>query len=140
MTPTYWLDLFTYETWTEFLNAGASVSGFRDKRWKTVQRIKPGDIFLCYLTGIGRWIGLLEITGPAFKDKTKIWSRDDFPSRIPVLLAKLDPLTAVPVIDMKQQLSVFQNLKSAHAWTGHFRGSPVQRLLVKGWFAGNTTA
>src|ERR1019366_3939546 len=76
-------------------------------------------------TGIGRWIGLLEITGPAFKDKTKIWSRDDFPSRIPVkLLAKLDPLTAVPVIDMKQQLSVFQNLKSAHAWTGHFRGSP----------------
>lgn len=125
MTPTYWLDLFTYETWTEFLNAGASVSGFRENRWKTVQSIKPGDIFLCYLTGISRWIGLLEVTGPAFEDKTKIWSRADFPSRIQVkLLAKLDPLTAVPVIDMRQQLSVFQNPKSPHAWTGHFRGSP----------------
>ena len=125
MTTTYWLDLFTYETWTEFLNACASVTGFREIRWKTVQSIKPGDIFLCYLTGIGRWIGLLEVTGPAFKDRAKIWSRADFSSRIPVkLLAKLEPLTAVPVIDMRQQLSVFQNLKSPHAWTGHFRGSP----------------
>lgn len=89
MTPTYWLDLFTHETWTEFLKAGASVSGYRERRWKTVQRMKPGDILLCYLTGIGRWIGLLEITGPAFRDKTKIWSRDAFPSRVPVkLLAK----------------------------------------------------
>ena len=28
------------------------------------------------------------------------------------LLAKLDPLTAVPVVEMKKQLSIFQNLKS----------------------------
>jgi EVE domain len=127
MTLTYWLDLYTYETWTEFLKAGASIAGFREARWKTVQRMKPGDILLCYLTGVGRWIGLLEVTGPAFKDKTKIWSRGDFPSRIHVkLLAKLEPLTAVPVVDMKQKLSVFQNLKSPHAWTGHFRGSPAK--------------
>ena len=41
-------------------------------------------------------------------------------------MAKLDPLTAVPVIELKQKLSVFQNLKSPHAWTGHFRGSPAK--------------
>ncbi len=124
---TYWLDLFTYETWTGFLKAGASVTGFRENRWKTVQRIKPGDIFLCYLTGVSRWIGILEVTGPAFKDNKKIWTRADFPARIHVkALAKLDPLTAVPVIELKQQLSVFKNLKSPHAWTGHFRGSPAK--------------
>jgi hypothetical protein len=44
--------------WNEFVAAGANVTGFRERRWKTVQKIKPGDILLCYLTGIGRWIGI----------------------------------------------------------------------------------
>src|SRR5918993_4789558 len=40
------------------------------------------------------------------------------------LTAKLDPLTAVPVIDMRGELSIFRDLKSPHEWTGRFRGSP----------------
>ncbi|MEK0084200.1 hypothetical protein [Benzoatithermus flavus] len=125
MQPTYWLDLFTYETWTEFLAAGANVSGFREKRWNNVQKMNKGDILLCYLTGVSRWIGLLEVVGSAFKDAKPIWTAGDFPARIPVkLVAKLEPTTAVPVIELKDKLSVFQNLKSPHAWTGHFRGSP----------------
>ena len=60
--PTYWLDLFTGKTWKEFLNAGATVSGFRESRWATVKRIKSGDYLLCYLTGVSRFIGVLEVT------------------------------------------------------------------------------
>ena len=78
MERTYWLNLFSYESWNEFLAAGASVSGFRESRWKTVQSIKSGDIFLCYLTGVSRWIGLLEVTGAAFKSGEKIWSSGEF--------------------------------------------------------------
>lgn len=125
MKRAYWLNLFTFETWNEFLNSGANVSGFREKRWKTVQTIKPGDIFLCYLTGLSRWIGLLEATGPAFLDDKPIWKNSSFPARIPVeLLVKLDPEIAPPVIEMNNELSMFKNLKSPHAWTGRFRGSP----------------
>jgi hypothetical protein len=51
MPQTYWLDLFTVETWKEFLDHGGDVTGFREKRWKTVQKIKHGDYLLCYLTG-----------------------------------------------------------------------------------------
>ena len=58
--PTYWLDLFTGTTWKEFLDAGAKLSGFRERRWKTLQSIKQKDLFLCYLTGLSRFIGLLE--------------------------------------------------------------------------------
>jgi hypothetical protein len=124
MQPSYWLDLFTFETWTEFLAAGGTVSGFRENRWKTLQTIRPGDIFLCYLTGVSRWIGLLEVTGPAFKDTTPIWQRADFPARIPVrVLARLEPLHGVPVTEMRE-LSVFDDLKNPKAWTGRFRGSP----------------
>lgn len=123
--PTYWLDLFTHRTWQEFLAAGASVSGFRDNRWTTIQSMRPGDVLLCYLTGVSRWIGLLEVTGPAFKDTSPIWSTYEFPVRIPVkLMVQLEPLTGVPVVEMRDELSIFRDLKSPHAWTGRFRGSP----------------
>ncbi len=122
---TYWLDLFTGKSWQEFLNAGASVSGFREARWKTVQRLHPGDRLICYLTGISRFVGILEVTSEAYQETTPIWSDDLFPCRVQVKpLVTLDPATAVPVLSLKDQLTFFQNLTSPGAWTGHFRGSP----------------
>jgi hypothetical protein len=56
-TRSYWLDLFTSKTWQEFLEAGAKVSGFRERRWRIIQRIKLGDYLLCYLTGVPRFLG-----------------------------------------------------------------------------------
>src|SRR5207248_1852713 len=106
------------------LAAGAEVSGFREKQWKAAQKIKPGDILLCYLTGVSRWIGTLEVTGSAYRDSSPIWSKNVFPARLPVkLIDRLEPLTAIPVIEMRDSLSIFRNLKGPHAWTGRFRGS-----------------
>jgi len=123
----YWLDLFTGTTWQEFLRAGGDVSGFRESRWKTVQRIKPGDYLLCYLTGVSRFIGVLEVTSEAFKDTGPIWKDDAFPCRLGVkVVSKLEPETAVPVQNLRDVLTAFQNLSSPHAWTGHFRGSPAK--------------
>jgi len=123
----YWLDLFTGTTWNEFKAAGAKVSGFRESRWNTVQKIKLGDYLLCYLTGVSRFIGLLEVTDAPYKDKAPIWKDEDFPCRLRVkVVAELTPETAVPVLDLRDRLSFFQNLTSPHAWTGQFRGSPVR--------------
>src|SRR4051794_34157700 len=127
MAPQYWLDLFTYQTWQEFLAAGGTVSGFRENRWRTVQRMKLGDCLLCYLTGVSRWIGLLEVTGPAFQSDKPIWKDAKFSARIPVrIAAKLEPVTGVPVLTMRDRLPLFENLTSQHAWTGYFRGSPAK--------------
>ena len=82
----YWLDLFTGVTWGEFKAAGAKVSGFRESRWNSVQKIKPGDYLLCYLTGVSRFIGLLEVIDKPYKDKTPIWKDEDFPCRLKVKL------------------------------------------------------
>ncbi len=123
----YWLDLFTGGTWTEFKTAGATVSGFRESRWITVQRIKPGDYFLCYLTGVSRFIGVLEVTDVPYRDKTRIWKDEDFPCRLKVqVVAELTPDTAVPVLELREKLSFFENPTSLHAWTGHFRASPAK--------------
>jgi len=119
--------LFTGTTWQEFLHAGATVTGFREARWKTVQQIYLGDYFLCYLTGVSRFIGVLEATSDPYWDETPIWKDEVFPCRVKVeLIASLTPETAVPIFDLKEQLTIFQNLKSPAAWTGHVRGSPAR--------------
>src|SRR5215467_6143299 len=123
----YWLDLFTGATWEEFLDAGAKVTGFRESRWKIIQKIKSGDYFLCYLTGVSRFIGILEVVSEPYKDSSPIWKDEEFPCRIkvkPVVI--LGPETAVPVQDLRDSLSMFQDMSSPIAWTGHFRGSPAK--------------
>jgi hypothetical protein len=57
----YWLDLFSGTTWKEFKQAGASVSGFRHRMRKAASKVQPGDIMLCYLTGVMRWVGALDM-------------------------------------------------------------------------------
>lgn len=121
----YWLDLFTGTTWNEFLEAGGEVSGFKERQWNTVKKIKPGDYLLCYLTGISRWIGILEVTSKPYKDDSKIWSFNSFPCRMNVKkIVELSPETAVPIKDLKDKLSIFEDLKSPNAWTSHLRRSP----------------
>lgn len=130
---TYWLDLFTWTTWQEFLKAGGEVSGFRDRRWNTVKKIKHGDYLICYLTGIMRFIGILEVISEPFRDGTIIWSDEIFPCRLKVrIIACLTPQTAVPILNLRDQLTLFQNLKNPQAWTGHFRGSPNKFLQADG--------
>ena len=125
--PTFWLDLFTAETWQEFHADGAKVSGFRERRRKTVNKMKKGDILLCYLVGQSRFIASLKVTGDPFFDRTKIWSKDDFPARVPVkVIVELSAETGVPVLELKDRLSIFDNLAYPNAWGVHFRGSPVK--------------
>jgi predicted RNA-binding protein len=123
----YWLDLFTGVTWNEFKEAGGKVSGFRESRWNTVQKVKSGDYLLCYLTGISRFIAILEVVGKPYKDKSPIWKDDVFPCRLKVkVVTELAAETAVPVIELREKLSFFQNLTNPLAWTGHFRSSPAK--------------
>ena len=125
--PSYWLDLFTWKTWCEFLAAGGNISGFRESRWKSVARIKPGDRLLCYITGISRWIGVLEVTSEAYRDNSPIWADSVFPCRLHVeVLAELEPGTAVPVLLLRNRLSIFEGLSNPNAWSGRFRGSPTK--------------
>jgi hypothetical protein len=42
------------------------------------------------------------------------------------VISALKPETAVPVLDLRDNLSVFQGLKNPNLWSGAFRGSPAQ--------------
>lgn len=127
MARNYWLDLFTVETWEEFLINGSSISGFSESTLKTVQQMKQGDYLLCYLTRASRWVGVLEVVGDAFVDSSEIWKSQIYPNRVPVrTVIELEPELGVPVLDMRDQLSVFQGLGNPNLWSGPFRRSPTK--------------
>lgn len=100
-------DLFTGGAWAEFLSAEAEVSGLRDTRWTTVQKISEGDLLLCYLTGVSRFVGVLEVTGKPFRDEKRIWQDQVFPCRLPVKpVVALQPHFGVPVCELPAGLGI----------------------------------
>jgi hypothetical protein len=127
LVPTHHLVLFTLETWQEFIKHGAAVTGFREGRWSRVQQIEEGDLLLCYVIGLKRWIGVLEVSGPPFfSAEPPIWASDPFPSRLPVrMLLQLTPETGVPQRELIDRMPMFSTLGDPQReWGGHFLGSP----------------
>ena len=123
---TYWLDLFTGTTWQEFRESGGKISGFSHRMRGTLARITRGDILLCYLTGVMRWVGALEVIGPS-RDKSKIWSQSDFPARLEVkALILLDPETGIPMEDLQGKVQFYETESDRGKFKGFVRGSPHQ--------------
>ena len=120
----YWLDLFTGNTWEEFQKAGACVSGFTYRMRKTVRNIPSGDILLCYLTGVMRWVGALEVVGPS-DDKSPIWKEAEFPSRLNVKpLVMLTPAIGIPMQDLLGKVYFYESRADSGKFKGFVRGSP----------------
>lgn len=133
MSRAYWLDLFTGTTWAEFIAAGATVSGFRLKRKPWTKKIKPGDYFVCYLTGVSRFVGLLEVTSGVFESQDQIWKDELFPVRFNVsLVATLKPETAVPVHGLLTEFSWYKPGVEKGAWGAYFLGSPAPMAVADG--------
>jgi len=125
---TYWLDVFTPKTWEEFKKAGAAVSGFPDRRWKTVEKIQIGDILVCYMKSYSCWFGAFKVVSLAFRDyRTKIWSDASYPCRVRVEpMIVLDPQKAIAAKEVMHQLTLFAKVRDPKRWSWPLRASPRQ--------------
>ena len=125
----YLLDLFTPETWRAFREAGAGVTGFRRRNRRLAgERVKPGDVFLCYLTRLSRWCGVLEVQSEVYDDETPLLDYPDpFTVRFKVKpIVVLEPESAIPIHEDEvwNNLSITNQYEKGHPyWTGFFRGS-----------------
>ncbi len=77
----YYIDLFTPETWAEAGAHGYHVTGFSERRRNYASRIKPGDLFMCYLTGLSRFVGVLRASSTMYWNEERIWASQVFPVR-----------------------------------------------------------
>ena len=85
----YFIAHFDDETWAEAQAIGFTVGGY-PPTLQNRDKITAGDILLCYRTGIGEFIGALEVTGDLYEvgaEGPKIWRRNLYPLRFPVQLA-----------------------------------------------------
>lgn len=121
---TYYLDLFTPETWQAFRAHGATISGFREKQRKTAERIEIGDKFLCYVVRLSRWCGILEVKSDFFIDSRPIFSDPDpFVVRFKVdPTVVLDLEKSIPILeeDVWTRLSLTKEIeKGVSGWAQH---------------------
>ena len=123
--PVFFLGLFTVESWREFKRHGGQVMGFNEKKAKTVARLQPGDRILCYLSKVSAFVGVMEVAGAAYIDRTPIWSDGVFPVRLPVrIVTELPLVLAVPIHSLKGQLSFLPLTMNSTGWTIYVRSSP----------------
>lgn len=128
----YYIDLFSPETYEAFKRSPRDISGFRIRHKGMAERIKSGDLLVCYMTRLSRWFGALEVTEGPFIDDKPIFvpENDPFVVRFRVLtLVWLDVDRAIPIHDDEiwNGLSFTRGLEhGSTAWTGKVRGSLVR--------------
>jgi hypothetical protein len=98
----YALNVFSRETHPKFTTSDRTVAGFRVRHRQAAERLSPGDLIVCYLTRLSRWVGLLEVVGAPFEDATPLFVEQEVPFvvRIKVTpLVWLPPEHAIPIHD-----------------------------------------
>ncbi len=124
MDEKYYIALFNEETWIEFLEKGSLVYGTTSKEQKRMEATNPGDLLICYVAKLSCFVGLLEITSKAYLDDHPIWKNDIYPVRVNVLpIYSLKAINGVPVLGLKEKLSMFGKLKDPRNWGIIFRRS-----------------
>ena len=125
----YYLDMFSPETYEAFSQSPMDITGFRKRQESLARKIEPGDKFICYMTKISRWIGVLEILDKYSIDETPwLYEKNDpfivrFPIRPKIWLSKEN---AIPI----REDEVWNRLtftkdhdKQGSSWTGTLRSS-----------------
>lgn len=92
------------------------------------KRVMVGDKFICYMTKLGRWVGILEVESECFEDKTPIYSPEDpFIVRFKVRpIVWLSMEKAIPIREgfVWNSLSFTKGIDiKSSKWTGKLRNS-----------------
>jgi hypothetical protein len=125
----YYIDLFSPETYEAFNRSSREVSGFRERHKAVATKIRQGDMLICYLTRLSRWVGVLEVMEGPFIDNSPIFVPEDDPYVVrfrvkPVVWLGMEQ--GLPMHDRAiwDGLSFTRELeKGSIAWTGRVRGS-----------------
>lgn len=126
----YYTYLFSPETFESFTRSDRTLAGVRKNQEQAARRLQVGDRLICYVTKVGRWAGVLEVTSPVFEDSTPRFVPSDDPF---VIRFKIDTRVWLPIekcVPIKEPV-VWQSLSftksgpanSSLGWTGVVRRS-----------------
>lgn len=125
----YYINIFSPETYLAFSDSNREISGFRDHRQKIAANINPGDKFICYITKLSRWIGVMEVASACFIDSHPIFMRPNDPFIVRFHIKPevwLKPEAGIPIYDdicWKHLSFTKDSPRNSNSWTGMVRGS-----------------
>lgn len=127
---TYFVDIFSVETYEEFSGTDKRVCGFHPSRRAWVTKIRPGDRIVCYLKGLSCWVGILEVTGALFEAEPGAEAVGEYSLQFPcVPIAWLERGALVPIKrkDVWSALSFTKDVEpGAGGWNAVLRSSGVR--------------
>ena len=125
----YFTNLFSPETYEAFTRSDRTITGFRQTQRRQAQRLGPGDLFLCYVTRLSRWAGLIEVKSQMFEDETPVFLPENDPFSVrfqvkPLIWLSLERSVPIRDDELWNKLSFTrEHCKSSSTWTGQLRAS-----------------
>lgn len=126
---TFFTNLFSPDTYETFNRSDRAVSGFSKTQLAWAKRVQKGDRFICYLTKLSRWIGVLEALGECYTDDRPLFYPEGDPY---VIRFKVRPVIwlpkekAIPIREKQiwDTLSFTKGVdQKSSNWTGKVRTS-----------------
>jgi hypothetical protein len=96
----YWLSVFSPETWAVFCELGCRTAGLPKWARLAATRLKIDDVLVCYVSRHSRWVGAARITGTPVIDHRPLFTddRDRYIVRVPVEpIAVLSSRSGLPI-------------------------------------------
>ena len=124
---TYFVDIFSVDTYEEFSKSAKTVASFQSSRRAIISKFKPGDKLLCYLKGFSCWVGVLEISGQMYEAAHHVEPAEKFPLKFPVvkkIWLNKGSLLPIKRSSVWSQLSFTKKITmGAGGWNAGLRGS-----------------
>jgi hypothetical protein len=128
--PAYWIIVGSIDNLRKTQELGFSVQGIKSRHRKKAERMKPGDKFIYYVTGMKAFGGVTTITSPYFESHDRIWqsgdpnkAAEDYPFRVsikPDLV--LDETDFLPAEGVARRM-MYASKWPAENWTLAFQGN-----------------
>ncbi|MFC1682736.1 EVE domain-containing protein [Candidatus Zixiibacteriota bacterium] len=138
----YYTNVYSPETHEAFSLSDQTVTGFKERKKRAALRVKRGDKFICYLTQLSRFVGVLEVMSECYSDDTPRFceKNDPFVVRFKVRpLVWLSKEKALPIREenLWNTLSFTRELDPnapKALYTIIFRNSPAKLDRIDGQF------
>jgi hypothetical protein len=126
---TFYTDLFSPDTYETFSRSDRTVSGFSKHQHAWARRIQKGDRFICYMTKLSRWVGVLEVLDECYVDETPLFYPEADPYVIrfrvrPIVWLSKDQAIPIREKHIWDSLSFTKGVvPNSPTWTGKVRTS-----------------
>ena len=123
-----WIFTGSLENFRINRDRGFDVLGFKERRRRQAESMRPGDEIIFYVTGVQEFGGIVRVKSEMFEDRTPIWPQgrkkhpEDYPWRVeaePVVVLAEDEF--VPAEDLAAELEHVKKWPAEH-WHLAFQG------------------